>query len=338
MGDIENVHCGRRMTPTETSLSIIIVTFNNADTIQSCLSSIPDSTAEIIVVDNASQDDTCAKIMRGFPAVKLVQSSSNTGFAAAVNHGASMALGDRLLLINPDSVLDPNCIPRLLACADLAPCHGIYGGNATYSNCQPNRISGLNRPTLRSVMSATLGLRAMFPGSSLFDPESVWRKLEKTDADAVAVDIVSGACLLVMRPLWNSLGGFDTRYFMYGEDADLCLRARQLGYDPVVVRKATLVHDIGGSATSETATQMFLLTAKMTLARDHGPFALRISAGFLYRLHVLLRLGGSSLLGAATDFQNAARTDWPTLWHNRAAWLCGYPARSVNPTPGGGRR
>jgi GT2 family glycosyltransferase len=187
------------------------------------------------------------------------------------------------------------------------------------------------------VTFAAFGLRSLFPGSAFFDSEAIWPYLEQSRADAVEVDIVSGACMLLARSLWNRLGGFDRCYFMYGEDADLCLRACQMGYQPVIVRKAGVVHHVSGSAASSAATQIFLLTARTTLARRHGPPTLRMSIAFLYRLHVLLRLGGSSLFDFATGFRKAARTDWRQVWRNRGIWICGYPAQSVETRSSDGR-
>ncbi len=311
------------MAPDRTPLSIIIVTFNNADTIRDCLSSIPNGMAEIIIVDNASQDDTCNAITAEFPAVTLLRSPVNSGFAAAVMRGASVASGSRLLLVNPDAVLDGDCISRLMDFADKAPGHGIYGANARFADGRSNRLAGLDRPTFRGTLFAALGLRAIFAGSPLFDPEAVWPRLDQTAAEAVPVDVVSGACLLIARPLWDRLNGFDLRYFMYGEDADLCLRARQMGYDPVILPKATLVHHVAGSAASPASTQVFLLTARTTLAHTYGSPALRISIGLLHRLHVLLRLGASSI---APGSSAARRTDWRQVWRSRAIWARGYPA------------
>ena len=236
-----------------------------------------------------------------------------------------------MLLLNPDTVLDQDCISQLLTFALGRPGHGIYGANAVFEDGQPNRLSGLNRPTFRSVLSAALGLRAAFPGSRIFDPEAVWKHLQSTRDDSVQVDIVSGACLLVSRAVWDRLGGFNPRYFMYGEDADLCLRAHQIGCDPVIVRKASLVHAGGGSQVSPAATRMLLLAGRTTLLHQHGSWALRTFATLLHLLHVAVRVAGTTILNLATGSRGKPHVDWRQVWRNRSSWSAGYPAQGSRP-------
>ena len=116
------------------------------------------------------------------------------------------------------------------------------------------------------MTSFALGLTTFFRGSALFDPESLgsWKR------DTVReVGMITGCLLLAPMASWRALGGFDERYFMYGEDADLAFRARAAGYRPIITPDACIVHDIGGASATRRDRLRLLYQGKATLLRDH---------------------------------------------------------------------
>ena len=143
------------------------------------------------------------------------------------------------------------------------------------------------------------------------------------------VDIVTGCLLLAPRALWQELEGFDTRFFMYGEDADLSFRARALGYRPAITPDAVVTHEIGVSSATREDKLILLFRGKATLLRKHWRGA-RLRAGlFLLSAGVGLR-ALLAVLGRRTDARAAA---WRQVWHERRNWLAGYPEPRETPPP-----
>lgn len=234
--------------PEPARVAILVISFNTRDMTLDCLRTIAagaERTAhEVIVVDNASGDGSAEAIAREFPEFRLIASKENLGFAAANNLAATHATAERLLLLNPDTLVDAGAIDRLVAFADRHPAAGIWGGRTRFADGSANPTSCWQRPTPWSVFCSATGLAGLFKGSRLFNPESVGIL---PDGAELPVDVVTGCWLLIDRALWEKLGGFDPAFFMYGEDADLCLRARAFGARPMVSAAAEIVHHGGQS-------------------------------------------------------------------------------------------
>ena len=147
--------------------------------------------------------------------------------------------------------------------------------------------------TLWSLFCRASGLTGLFPRSALFHSEAYggWAR------DSVReVDIVTGCLLLIARTTWDRLGGFDRAFTMYGEEADLCLRARALGARPMITPEATIIHYGGASETVRADKMVRLLRAKRELVTRHfGPLSRPLAAGLL----MLWPLGRAVLLGVA---------------------------------------
>ena len=185
----------------------------------------------VVVLDNASDDGSADAVAAAFPQVELIRSPDNLGFARANNVIAETAATEWLLLLNSDTEVLPGAIDELLAFARANPAHGIYGGRTLFPDGSLNRGSCYDRLTPWSAFCHATGLVAAFRDSALFDTENIggWAR------DSVReVDIVSGCFFLIRTALWRELGGFDPRFFMYGEEVDLCHRARARGWRPVV--------------------------------------------------------------------------------------------------------
>lgn len=303
--------------------SILIVSYNTRQMTLECLASgfaqTNPGTFEVVVIDNASEDGSADAIEREFgERVRLIRSTVNLGFAAANNLAARHARGDFLLLLNPDTVVLDRAIDRLVAFAEERPAAGIWGGRTVFADGSLNPTSCWRRPTLWSLLCQAAGLASLFRKSRVFNPEAMggWKRDTMRE-----VDIVTGCFLLIRRSLWERLGGFDPAFFMYGEEADLCLRARALGIRPIVTPDATIVHHGGASETVRADKMVRLLQAKVLLIRRHWPMGRREAGAMLLRLWPLTRMWAwrfAAAFGASGGLET-----WREVWRRRAEW-CRY--------------
>jgi GT2 family glycosyltransferase len=301
-------------------LSILIVSFNTREMTLACLRSIGRETrtrCEIIVVDNASTDGSAAAIASEFPDLALLAEIENHGFASANNLAARHATGEYILLLNPDTVVLDGAIDRLMAFAEAHPTARIWGGRTVFADGSLNPASCWKQMTLWNIFCRTSGLTGLFPKSQIFNSEAFGDWDRSTEAQ---VDIVSGCFLLISRSDWVALSGFDPIFHMYGEEADLCLRAaRDLGAVPRVTPDATIVHHGGASERVRVDKMVRLLRAKAELIRRHLPSWQRGAGRFLFRLWPLSRWLANSL---ARRGENAAL--WREVWARRGEWEHGF--------------
>ena len=255
-------------------LSILIVTYNSRPLIDKLLNGlawqIDGLNAEVVLVDNASHDGTADAVAERHPGVHLVRSPQNLGFAAGNNLAARHAQGRVLLLLNPDALPARGCVARSLALMDGDAGVGLAGARllAEDGATQP---SARMFPTLMQEAIVLSGLAARFPKSRWFG------RLDRTWADparAAPVDWVPGAFALVRHELFDHLGGFDERFFLYYEEVDLCRRIRAAGYR-VQYWPELRVHHIGGVSARTVAGA--------TVARAGSQLTLwRARSGLLY--------------------------------------------------------
>ena len=210
-------------------LSILIVTYNSARWMDALLQRLQAElgriAAEVVVVDNASKDETVETVRRHHPWVRLVVAPHNLGFAAGVNRCAELANGRHLLLLNPDAVPEPGAVARGLALMDAHP-DTAMGGGALYGVDGRLQPSARMFPTLLDEFFVMSGLSARHPRHPLLS------RLDRGWADPTApaeVDWIPGAFVYLQRAIFVSLGGFDERYFLYYEELDLCRRLRTQG-------------------------------------------------------------------------------------------------------------
>jgi hypothetical protein len=312
-------------------VSIIIVSYNTRAMTLACLASIGAQThrvsTEIIVVDNNSPDGSAQAIGEVAPHARLLARADNLGFARANNLAAQSARGEYILLLNPDTVVVDGAIERLVAFARRRPQAQIWGGRTIFADGRLNATFCFRALSPWNLFCRVSGLAAAFPRSRLFHSEVYGgRDL----AGERAVDVVTGCFLLIPRALWQRLGGFDRAFYMYGEEVDLCLRARRLGAAPAVTPEATIIHHGGASETTRAEKMVKVLAAKSTLIRRHWPPAWRplglaMLAAWPLTRACAQRLRGSSH-GAITD---ARRTAWREVWARRCEWFGGYDAQAV---------
>lgn len=303
-------------------LSILIVSYNTRQVTLDCLRSVyahpPRVPFEVILLDNASPDGSAEAIATAFPQVRLIASEENTGFAGGNNIAAAEAGGRRLLLLNPDTVVFENSLQALWDFAEQRPDRGIWGGRTLFEDGSLNPTSCWGRITPWSLFCSAAGLTYLFPDSPLFSPERYggWQRDSERE-----VDIVTGCFLMIDRDLWERLGGFDRTFFMYAEEADLCLRAAKLGYRPAITPQAEIVHLGGRSEASPIEKTIKITRGRVTLIRKHWPAWQRELGLALFRAWALSRAIGSHV---ARDRRGGSSDKWKTIWRRRAEWLRGY--------------
>jgi len=313
--------------PAAIEVSILVVSFNTRELTLAALDSVMRETvrtkAEVIVVDNASTDGSAAAIAAHPLRPRLIALTENIGFARANNLAARAAAGRYLLLLNPDTVILDNAIDNLVDFARTHPEAMIWGGRTLFRDGRLNPSSCWGGMTLWNLFTRASGLTGLLPRSELFNSEAIggWPRDR-----ARTVDIVSGCFLLIGRPTWAALGGFDPLFFMYGEEADLCLRARALGATPMVTPAATIIHLGGASERARTDKMVRLLAAKASLVTRHFTPVARAPGLRLLEAWPLTRwlaLSAAARLTGSLAHRTAANT-WRQIWLRRAEWRNGY--------------
>lgn len=233
-------------------VSIVIVTYNSERTVEKCIASVFAQTAalplEVIVVDNASQDKTCEIVQAKFPNAVLKKNNGNKGFAAGCNQAIKEAKGEFILLLNPDAVLQENCVSVLCdfmgknkKCAAAGP--SLWNSDGTFQS------SAYNFPNLPWALFHLMRLSDWLPGKNelrgIIEPSS---KLGQQSASQV--HWVTGACVLLRSEAIEDVGMFDENFFLFFEEIDWCKRAHEKGWMIFYVPQAGAVHEIGGSSQS----------------------------------------------------------------------------------------
>lgn len=316
------------MTTLDTiDVSILVVSYNTAEMTRAALESIPrgarHTTYDVIVVDNGSSDGSADMLAAHSGVTRFIGRKDNLGFAAANNLAAKYARGKYLLLLNPDTVVLEGAIDQLLAFANERPSARIWGGRTVFADGSLNIASCWGQMTPWNQICRAAGLTSLFKNTELFNGESYggWQRDSVRD-----VDIVSGCFFLIERELWDALGGFDPLFFMYGEEADLCLRARAYGAKPAITPAATIVHHCGASEKTHAGKMARLLAAKASLIQRHWsaptvPLGLLLLASWPLSRAIATR-ALSILKPSDQARENAAA--WSEIWKRRRDWWRGY--------------
>lgn len=306
-------------------LTILIVNWNSADSIASCLESIRDHAdhldPQVIVIDSGSFDGCSGMLDSRFPDVEFMQSPANIGFGRSNNLGFTRATGEWLLLLNPDTVLQAGAVEALIHALETHPRAWLAGARLCRPDGTEQRHSVHRLPT--PWRCAT---------DSEWNRRRDWRNLGLDHATApVEVEAVSGACMMMRSSVFRRLGGFDPGFFMYAEDMDLCLRIHQQGGRILHVPQAVVIHQGGGCSPGEAR-----ITSAITM-RDSLDRYFRIHHG---RGHVLFH----HLASAAASLLRLATASWSEPDRRReitairravVAWSLRIPgfSRSSAPTP-----
>lgn len=232
-------------------LSIIIVNWNSKEYLGACLASIRAYTRdihyEIVVIDSASFDGAGELLARSYPEVRFIQSDRNLGFAGANNRAVREASGKYLLFLNPDTELIGPAVNvmfdhlRRLPKAGAVGCRLLNGDGSVQTSCIQSFPTVLNQ-----LLNAEF-LRGLFPRSPLWGMASLVAGLGPDE-----VEVLSGACIMMPRGVFEQIGSFSEEYFMYAEDLDLCYKVRKAGYANYFIPDATIIHFGGGSSGKRT--------------------------------------------------------------------------------------
>lgn len=233
----------------ETSLAIVTVTHNTRDVTLGLLQRLysdPDSTNwDIVVIDNASTDGTEAAIRRHFPSVRVVRNDPQRGFAAGANQGIHLTSAPIIALVGPDVRPPAGALTRLA---------GVIVSDRTVAAAGPRMLNidgsaqrnGMFRPSPYTALVILTGLSRIPP----FSREADRYYGAGLDRGPVQVEQLTAACLLVRRSVFEAVGPFDERFFVYCEDVDWCLRAGGAGFRLMFVPDVEVVHE--KSVTSRT--------------------------------------------------------------------------------------
>lgn len=225
-------------------LSVIILNYNVRDFLELCLKSVETAIAtidaEIIVIDNNSQDDSCAMVKKIFPSVKLIENKDNSGFSKGNNIGVAQAKGEYLCILNPDTVVAEDTFMKLIQFTDSKDNLGIVGCQLIDGKGKFLPESKRNIPTPKVSLKKVLGNDNDYYANQL--------QIESTGK----VDILVGAFMWLKKEVYESVGGFDEAYFMYGEDIDLSYKVKKAGYDNYYFGDTTVIHFKGESTLKDT--------------------------------------------------------------------------------------
>jgi N-acetylglucosaminyl-diphospho-decaprenol L-rhamnosyltransferase len=224
-------------------LSIVIVNWNTRDLLRGCLESLAGSEGDFsfqtVVVDNCSEDGSADMVRDEFAEVHLIESEINGGYAYANNLGLRLLHARYYLLLNPDTVLPPDALKRMLEFMETHPDVGMAGPKLVMADGELDKACRRSFPTPRNSFYKLFGLSRLFPKSKLFGQYN----LTYLDPDEAAqVDSVVGAFMMVRREVVEQVGWLDERYFMYAEDLDWALRAKQVGWKVYYYPEVTVLH------------------------------------------------------------------------------------------------
>lgn len=225
-------------------LSVIILNHNVRFFLELCLKSVQDAIknieAEIIVVDNNSEDASCQMVKDLFPDVILIDNKENFGFSKGNNIGVSKAKGEYVCVLNPDTVLPEDVFEKLLEFSESKENLGIVGCKLINGRGEYLPESKRNIPFVRAAVKKLLGNPKDYYATYLGENE------------IGKVSILVGACMLMRREVYDIVNGFDEDYFMYGEDIDLSYKVLKAGYENYYFGKSKIIHFKGESALRDT--------------------------------------------------------------------------------------
>lgn len=320
---------GGEPTAAPPDLSVIIVNWKSTYYLRNCLATIYRDgglpAAEVIVVDNASDDGCGGLLALQYPQVRFIQSAVNLGFAGANNLAALQSRGSTLLFLNPDTELIGPVLSIMHRLLWETPGAGALGCRLlnTDGSLQTSCIQAF--PTIANQALNAEALRRLFPLLFLWGTRPLFERSEEPRP----VEVVSGACLMVKRHVFEEAGRFSTSYFMYAEDADLCFTIRSLGYAVCYTSAATVIHHGGGSSAQRERTyfsdvvmceSLFRLLTKCRGRRYGALYRLTIGGTACFRVVLIGGLLSLALRRPAQDTLRRALGKWISILR----WSLGY--------------
>lgn len=300
-------------------LSIVIVSWNVRDLLAACLRSIASGPVdivppggkprgerlhvEVIVVDAASEDGTTALLAERFPWAQVIETGENVGFSRGNNIGIAAAQGRYVMLLNPDTEIVQDALPRIAAYMDRNPRVGVVGPQLLESDRVTVQSSRRRFPTLTTAFFESTWLQPNAP-SRILDR---YYMRDVPDDETQKVDWVMGAALVTRRSVLEQAGGLDEGFFMYSEELDWCRRAHDAGWEAAYLPTAQVVHH-GGKSSEQVMAQRHIhfQSSKVRYFRKHhgwlSAFILRFFLLANYAFQLLLE-AAKGLLGHKRDLR-----------------------------------
>lgn len=273
--------------------SVVLVNYDSWPLTLRCIESLSRTGSgdfEVVVVDNEGGPTPELR----YPA-SLIQSPTNVGFARACNVGIASSVGEYVVLVNPDTLVEEDFFTRLAGFLEGSPETGVVGPKVLDTDGEVQLSARREVSLISGILGRTSFLTWIFPDSAV-----VRRLFPAADSleKPTEVDWVSGACMALRRRMLEEIGHLDTRFFMYFEDADLCRRARSAGWRVLYLPAITVTHQAGGSSRSSLRAVWHLHKSAFLYHRKHGPQG---PLG-LYAIPVLAGLSARALLKLAAGY------------------------------------
>lgn len=286
------------------SISLLVVTVNyfSSRLVAQLLSQLSNSelprsvTMSIVCADNSVSSKECSALRQQCSDYKnanielsILENIANLGYGPAINNSVKGRTFDYLCCINPDVKLQPNTLRELLHHAMKKPEQGIWGGLTVDEHGVPDYRHAWQEPNLKNTFGWATGLNRVMAD----DWQDNYKHIPAS-AEPYPVDNVSGCCFLISADVWETVGGFDSDYFLYSEEIDLCKRARSAGAQPTVVTNALLQHKTHSKDQSKRRISV-IYASKLLYARKHSPLTYNLIYRVLVGLGSLIRVGVSSI-------------------------------------------
>mgnify|MGYP000380341556 CR=1 FL=1 len=314
-------------------VSVIIVNYNVRVFLETCLRSLERALSglksEIIVVDNASDDGSVEMLRQKFPTVKVIVNEKNIGFSAANNKGLKEASGKYLLLLNPDTIVQEDTVRTMYDFMENEQQAGLAGCKILNPDGSLQLACRRSFPTPWVAFTKIMGLSNLFPMSKIFGRYN----LAYLDPDkSYEVDSVSGSFMFIRRSTLDQIGGLDEKFFMYGEDLDLCYRIKKAGWKIFYIHSTRVIHYKGESVRRSDIDEVKVFYEAMRLfVRKH--FHTNPLTGFILGVGITLRQWLATLAKASKTIRtilidcivvNAALLAGELIWFGEIFRLPSY--------------
>jgi hypothetical protein len=306
------------VTPQSPLLTILVTNWNGRAVLRDCLRSIYEKTAglsfEVIVVDDASTDDSVQMVTKDFPQVELVAGKTNVGYVRANNLGVTRAKGKYVLLLNSDTYLLDNALKTLVDFMETNPSAGVCGCWLKNINSSSQVSFGSYPSFLQAIVGATF-LPELFPAWRL--PNRGVKPVVQT-MEPQEVDYITGADLLTRKSLIDQMGLFDERFTAYCEETDYCYRVKHTARQSVTfVPSAVIIHLEGASYNKigRRKTRIYYRSTNLFLEKHHGvlyALATRLVYGWTHFVKLIVRSAMVAFVPAVKkpEMKNRVSDSW----------------------------
>ncbi len=272
-------------------LAIIIVSYKTRDMLDACLDSIYKGnypfSYRVVVVDNASDDGTPDMVVGKYPDALLIRNNYNAGFSVANNQGIRKSDSRHILLLNPDTVVEPDTLTAMVKFLDTHSHVGVVGCSLLNSDGSP-QTSWFSFPV---PFSRYIEKLSFYPRLARFALKIKNNLPEIREEGVRRVDIVKGACLMIRRTAADQVGLLDENSFLYADDIDWCIRTRRKGWDTYALTDRHIIHH--GYASTDQEPYITIKSSRRSalyLYRKHYSFPLVAIWTFFIYLEILYKL------------------------------------------------